>query len=161
MKLVPCCGRGHPWPEGQDECLECKVQQLTEDRKFWRGAAITCLFLLVVVAGVFGHHVETTKGEDVNEHEARLKLIDRADRFAVVKPAPGREGVWIQDRGPLGPEIPSTWAIVRGVCVLNREFEWEVEYSPSNRSSDFIMRTRFTLADAIRRWEEYQELEVR
>jgi len=38
------------------------------------------------------------------------------------------------------------WAIVSGNAVLNHDAEWEHEPLPSNRSDDFIARTRWPSA---------------
>jgi hypothetical protein len=41
------------------------------------------------------------------------------------------------------------WVVLwRGDC-LNRDLTWEYEPLPSNRSDEFLARTRFTLAEAL------------
>jgi len=46
---------------------------------------------------------------------------------------------------------PASWAIVDYGIVLNKDNQWEHEPSPSNRSDDFIERTRYPLNEALRR----------
>jgi hypothetical protein len=41
------------------------------------------------------------------------------------------------------------WAISDGSCVFNSDHQWEYEPLPSNRSHEFIMRTRFSLKKAL------------
>lgn len=43
------------------------------------------------------------------------------------------------------------WAITNAGHCLNKDNQWEYEPLPSNRSDDFIERTRFTLNEALRR----------
>lgn len=53
-----------------------------------------------------------------------------------------------------GPHAPphDWWAIKRGESrALNSDGEWEFEPLPSSRSDEYLARTRFTLADALRR----------
>lgn len=42
-----------------------------------------------------------------------------------------------------------TWVVTNGVEVLNGDMEWEYEPMPSNRSEEFIARTRFYLDKAL------------
>lgn len=44
-----------------------------------------------------------------------------------------------------------TWAVKNGGCVLNVDGVWEYEPNPSNRTDEFIARTRFDRDDAFRR----------
>ena len=45
------------------------------------------------------------------------------------------------------------WAVVDAIFVLNREGEWEYEPQPSNRSDEFLARTRFATAqEALDQW---------
>lgn len=54
------------------------------------------------------------------------------------------ENIFIENRGP------DIWAIVKDGMVLNNQGVWEHEPIPSNRSDEFIARTRFPLSEA---WE--------
>jgi hypothetical protein len=56
---------------------------------------------------------------------------------------------------PQGQESPSVhiasrgmtgWVIVDGCYVFNKNYEWEYEPQPSNRTDDFIRHTRFATA---------------
>ena len=43
-----------------------------------------------------------------------------------------------------------SWAIVESCQCYNKNGRWEFEPSPSNRTDEFIERTRWTLEDALR-----------
>ncbi len=49
------------------------------------------------------------------------------------------------------------WCIQAGTMVLNNEGHWEFEPSPSNRTEEFIKRTRFPLETAIQLTESIKE----
>ena len=42
-----------------------------------------------------------------------------------------------------------TWAITNIGTCLNRDGHWEYEPRPSNRTDEFLKRTRFTLNEAL------------
>jgi hypothetical protein len=56
-----------------------------------------------------------------------------------------------------GPDLtvesrgPSQWAVCHPGEVLNADGEWEWEPQPSSRTDEFIARTRFTFAEAVKR----------
>ena len=49
------------------------------------------------------------------------------------------------------------WRIEFCGSTLNRNHQWEYQSLPSNRSEDYIARTRFTLAEALKIWREHIE----
>lgn len=75
--------------------------------------------------------------------EARALAAEAALAKAVVFEI--GEHQFVESRGD------GTWAIKNGGCVLNVDGVWEYEPSPSNRTPEFIARTRFGLAEAMAR----------
>ena len=75
------------------------------------------------------------------EMQARL---DCATRFFVGQNV-FRSSVFVELRGV------GVWAVTDGTCVLNSEGSWEYEPLPSNRTEEFIARTRFGLDEAFER----------
>jgi hypothetical protein len=66
-------------------------------------------------------------------------------RYEIVYGRHHSDRVCIESRGD------DLWAIVRLGLVLNQDGEEEYEPLPSNRSDEFIARTRFTLFEAVPR----------
>lgn len=81
--------------------------------------------------------------DKANEMEGRALAAEAALAKAVVFEL--GEHHYVESRGD------GTWAIKNGGCVLNIDGEWEWEPSPSNRTDEFIARTRFDRDDAFRR----------
>lgn len=57
-------------------------------------------------------------------------------------------GVTVERRQQLSG--PDRWAVVDGRAVLNTDGEWEYEPLPSNRTDEFLLRTRFSLEEALK-----------
>ena len=66
-------------------------------------------------------------------------LVDKAEVFRVSR------DITVERRGE------HTWVVRRGSAVLNTDWEFEYEPMPSNRTDDFISRTRFSIIDAFQR----------
>lgn len=79
----------------------------------------------------------------LNHWKARALAAEAALAKAIVFEV--GEHHFVESRGD------GTWAIKNGGCVLNVDGVWEWEPSPSNRTDEFIARTRFDRDDAFRR----------
>lgn len=53
------------------------------------------------------------------------------------------------------------WAASNGHSVLNQDNLWEYEPFSSNRSEDFLSRTRFSIQEALRRARTKVEMEMK
>ena len=74
----------------------------------------------------------------MNKMTLREELFDKAVKFEMA------DGLFIEKRGK------DSWAITNiGNCYA-KEGGWEHEPLPSNRSNEFIARTRFTLEEACK-----------
>lgn len=69
-----------------------------------------------------------------------LELIGAAESFLV----DAERDIRVERRGP------EAWAVREMASVVNRDGEREREPMPSSRDEDFIARTRYTLAEALR-----------
>lgn len=72
--------------------------------------------------------------------ETLLEAIGSADGFLIDK----EREIRVERRGP------DAWAVREMASVVNRDGEREPEPTPSSRDEDFIARTRFPLAEALR-----------
>ena len=77
----------------------------------------------------------------IEELEARLAMAVRFD-WPEYKDLHFR--VAIESRGD------GKWAIINGGMCWTRDGEWEYESMPSNRTDEFIARTRYTLEEAFK-----------
>jgi hypothetical protein len=71
--------------------------------------------------------------------ELRDDLLIKAEKFRF------GPDLTVESRGP------SQWAVCHPGEVLNADGEWEWEPQPSSRTDEFIARTRFTFAEAVKR----------
>jgi hypothetical protein len=72
--------------------------------------------------------------------EVLLGTIDAADAFVIDK----EREIRVERRGP------EAWAVREMASVVNRDGTREPEPMPSSRDENFIARTRFPLAEALR-----------
>lgn len=72
--------------------------------------------------------------------DALLEVIDAADGFLIDR----EREIRVERRGP------DVWAVLEMASVVNRDGEREHEPMPSSRDEEFIARTRFPLAEALR-----------
>jgi len=72
--------------------------------------------------------------------ETLLEIIESASAFLIDK----ERDLRVERRGA------KDWAICEGASVINRVGAREYEPMPSSRDEDFIARTRFPLAEALR-----------
>jgi hypothetical protein len=97
------------------------------------------------------------------------QIIALEDQLAAAHPPASREEGLREDLGlrddllikaekfRFGPDLtvesrgPSQWAVCHPGEVLNADGEWEWEPQPSSRTDEFIARTRFTFAEAVKR----------
>ena len=91
--------------------------------------------------------LEQQKTPNLNCDPAMLSLINLVTRFTIENPSDSTLPLHIEKRGP------GTWVICSGATVLNRNNAWEFEPLPSNRTTAFIERTRFSLEEALQRAE--------
>lgn len=87
--------------------------------------------------------------EECRKLEARALAAEAALEKAVVFDLGNHQT--IESRGD------GRWAIKDAGCVLNADGVWEYEPNPSNRTDDFIARTRFDRDDAFRRAADIRE----
>lgn len=80
-------------------------------------------------------------GQFFDEREKRLATEAALAKAIVFEVG---EHHFVESRGD------GTWAIKNGGCVLNVDGVWEWEPSPSDRTDEFIARTRFDRDDAFR-----------
>lgn len=93
---------------------------------------------------LFGEFRMSSKAPAAGEpaHDDASALLAKATVFKI------SDEIEVQARGN------DTWCVkMGGTSVLNTFNEREYEASPSNRDDGFIARTRFTLAEAMRRAE--------
>jgi hypothetical protein len=87
-----------------------------------------------------------------------MSLLQHATRFEIAPSPKVHEKLFVEKYFHTKPEtvtlelrvpLKGLWvALWRGDC-LNRDLTWEYEPLPSNRSDEFLARTRFSLSEAL------------
>lgn len=79
---------------------------------------------------------------------AAADLLDKATKFLVRKACSWSDDVYVEVREQA--DGSRLWAVTRAGAVRNRDGEWEYEGFNSNRTDEFIARTRFSFDEAMR-----------
>lgn len=108
-----------------------------DGRKTWQDVGLIPITLEEVKAAL------AEEEDDHRKTEARALAAEAALAKAIVFELGERHYVESRSDG--------AWVIKNDGCVLNADGCWEYEPSPSNRTDEFIARTRFDRDDAFRR----------
>jgi len=88
-------------------------------------------------------------GLNIEDYEKIIiHLQNRLGKAIVFKFTEGRLPITVESRGD------GLWAVCDPGFCLNRDGEFEAESLPSNRTEDFIERTRFSFDEAWERAEK-------